>query len=190
MKLLRLVEVYERKNKPKLDALLGYYHAKGSLSTAVEDAALAKYHDGQKERRKHPHQYRLSNEMLRKAADALLQHLEAIERCKSFYDLIQLVEDKAGRMSGFGTVAIYDTALRIGGFRDLHPAEVYLHAGTRKGCRALKEAMALTNLDCSGRSVQASSLPQALQRLQPHEIEDFLCIYKGKFADGLDSELE
>jgi len=190
MKLQRLVEIYERMDKPKLDALLAYYRAKESLSTAVEDAALAKYHDGQKERRKHPHQYRLSNDMLRNSADALLQNLEAIEGCKSFEDLIRLVENTASHLSGFGKVAIYDTAFRIGGFRDLHPAEVYLHAGTRKGCRALKEAMALTNLDCSGRSIQASSLPQSLQRLQPYDIENFLCIYKGKFADGLDSELE
>jgi len=188
MKLQRLVEIYERKKKPRLDALLAYYRAKESLRAAVEDAALARYHDGQQEGRKHPHQHRLSNAILRNAADALLQHLEAIERCKSFDDLIRLVENTAGRLNGFGTVAIYDTALRIGGFRQVYPVQVYLHAGTRNGCKALRESLRLTTLDCSGQTVHPSSFPEALQRLQAHEIEDFLCIYKGRFENALDSE--
>jgi hypothetical protein len=180
MKLSRLVEVYERKNKPNLNALLAWYRAKDSLRAAVEDAALARYHEGQK----HPHQYRLSKGVLRSAADTLLQNLAGIERCESFDELHRMVEDTAGRLDGFGTVAIYDTALRIGGYRQVYPVQVYLHAGTRKGCKALKDAMGLPNLDWSGQSVQPSSLPQELQTLQPHEIEDFLCIYKGRFGNG------
>jgi hypothetical protein len=186
MKLGRLVEIYERKHKPNLNALLAWYQGKDSLRAAVEEAALARWDKGAK----HPHQHRLRNDLLQAAATTLLQNLNGIERCDSFDELIRLIEDKAGRLSGFGTVAIYDTALRIGGFRQLYPTDVYLHAGTRKGCKALKEAMGLTTLDCSGRSVHPSTLPEALQKLQPHEIEDFLCIYKGKFANRLGFEHE
>jgi hypothetical protein len=48
---------------------------------------------------------------------------------------------------------------------------VYLHAGTRRGARAL-------GLDHGSDSVSPNQLPPALRRLQPHEVEDVLCIYK------------
>ena len=83
----------------------------------------------------------------------------------------------------FGKLASYDTSLRIGAHRGLWPRWVYLHTGTRTGAKAL-------NLDISGVSLEVSDLPGPLRRLQPYEVEDFLCIYKQNLKTGrlLDSK--
>ena len=70
---------------------------------------------------------------------------------------------------------VYDTVLRIGAKLDLFPDRVYLHCGTREGARAL-------GLKWRDPWLKVDELPRELRRLKPHEIEDFLCIYKGEFA--------
>jgi hypothetical protein len=72
---------------------------------------------------------------------------------------------------GIGELYAYDTALRLGAHLRLLPRHVYLHAGTRRGARAL-------GLDHRAKSLATTSLPAALRRLRPHEIEDVLCIYE------------
>jgi len=76
---------------------------------------------------------------------------------------------------GLGDLYIYDTALRLGSFLKLSPKHVYLHAGTRAGARAL-------GLKLSEDFLRVTALPKTIQVLEPHEIEDFLCIYKAHFA--------
>jgi hypothetical protein len=51
------------------------------------------------------------------------------------------------------------------------PTKVYLHAGTRRGVRAL-------GLDYSADVLKVSALPKELRSLEPHELEDILCIFK------------
>jgi hypothetical protein len=66
---------------------------------------------------------------------------------------------------------IYDTAHRIGSKLRLSPECVYLHAGTAEGARFL-------GIDTKEEFIPKVSLPIELQKLEPHEIEDLLCIYK------------
>jgi ABC-type arginine/histidine transport system permease subunit len=75
---------------------------------------------------------------------------------------------------------VYDTALRLGANLRLLPREVYLHAGTRRGARAL-------GLDYRSESVSMRLLPAALRRLRPYEVEDVLCIYKDWLATAKDA---
>jgi hypothetical protein len=77
---------------------------------------------------------------------------------------------------GLGHLYTYDTALRIGAKLDLLPEKVYLHAGTRKGAKAL-------GLDWKARALEVASIPDELHELEPREIEDFLCIYEEKLTD-------
>ena len=76
---------------------------------------------------------------------------------------------------GIGELYVYDTALRIGAHLRLLPRQVYLHTGTRVGARAL-------GLDDRTTSVSLSHLPVGLRPLQPHEVEDVLCIYNDWLA--------
>jgi hypothetical protein len=72
---------------------------------------------------------------------------------------------------GIGELYVYDTALRLGAHLRLLPGEVYLHAGMRRGARAL-------GLDHRVRSLAPTKLPTPLRRLRPYEMEDVLCIYE------------
>ena len=74
-------------------------------------------------------------------------------------------------VGGLGELYVYDTALRIGAKLNLLPNKVYLHAGTRSGAEAL-------GFDGKATVLNVSDLPRELQKLEPHEIEDVLCIFK------------
>ena len=53
----------------------------------------------------------------------------------------------------------------------LWPELVYLHAGTKKGCKALGVAT-------KGGTVEMEKLPKAVRSLEPYHAENFLCIFK------------
>jgi hypothetical protein len=72
-------------------------------------------------------------------------------------------------------LTVYDIADRIGAYLALRPAEVFLHAGTRKGAKAL-------GLDTGSKSLSMSCLPEDLQSVEPEEAEDILCIYREVLA--------
>lgn len=117
------------------------------------------------------HQRRVGREVLTKASRKLLRRQTKIEACESFAELIAIVEEATANIYRFGELAAYDTSLRLGAWLGLSPERVYLHAGTRKGARALGLATAKGYLEMD-------ELPDPLQVLEPREVEDFLCIYK------------
>lgn len=66
----------------------------------------------------------------------------------------------------------------------IYPSKVYLHRGTREGCKALKEALSEDlgrNLNCRSETLERKYFPEPIQELEPYEIEDFLCFYKDDF---------
>jgi hypothetical protein len=80
---------------------------------------------------------------------------------------------------GVNEMYVYDAAKRIGVYRRLTPQKVYLHAGVRKGVKAL-------GLNTRGRrSVEFDELPRSLRGLSPHDLENFLCSYRGRFRSGI-----
>jgi hypothetical protein len=94
-----------------------------------------------------------------------------LQSARSFAELIARVDTTVRPVRGIGELYVYDTALRLGAHLRLLPDDVYLHAGTRRGAKAL-------GLDHRSDSIPPSQLPAALHRLRPHEVEDVLCIYK------------
>lgn len=68
---------------------------------------------------------------------------------------------------------MYDVAFRIGSFLGIEPDLVYLHAGTCKGARLL---------GVRGKVARVDEFPDALRRLEPWQLEDFLCRYAKKFV--------
>jgi hypothetical protein len=163
-----LVALYIRRDRPKLEAQLASYRNKPTLSAAIQDAAFAVTEKGGK----HRHQWRISDDVLEKAATSLLKYAAEIQACDTFSVLLPTVEKRKG-VKGFGRLAVYDTALRIGAFRRVYPDKVYLHSGTRKGWKAL-------GFDGNRDTVPVDDVPEALRVLAPHEVEDFLCIYKAR----------
>jgi hypothetical protein len=57
-----------------------------------------------------------------------------------------------------------------------YPLKVYLHRGTRIGAENLGVSNGKDVLDMS-------ELPKALQKMEPYQVEDFLCICKDELKN-------
>ncbi len=167
MNLKAIAHIYVRDIRPRAQTELDWFRQQPSLESAIEQAALATNSEG----KRYSHQYRLKKTALEEARRVLLMNSKAIAQSKSFDDLFSLVETRVGGITGIGELYIYDTSLRIGAKLGLLPTKVYLHAGTRKGARAL-------GFESKARTLEMSELPPELGQLEPHEIEDVLCIFK------------
>jgi hypothetical protein len=157
------------------DDWIEYCRSQKALGDQAFAAAVAR--DGRG--KKHPHQFRLSNSTLETVGSILRENVNELKRCKDFDAILRFVE--TNKVVGFGQLAIYDTALRIGHCMEKLPQIVYLHAGTRKGAKFHKIKHA--NEDY----ILPDELPAELRDLAPHDVEDFLCLYKDgqlRFDDG------
>lgn len=164
-----LVAIYSRKHGPRLAAYLDYFQALRSLNDAIRYACQGK------EGKIHIHQHRVGKEKLGQAQKELQRHAGEIASCATFGELLALVEDRTSSIDRFGILAVYDTSLRLGAYRDLWPEIVYLHAGTKKGCKALGVAT-----KC--KAIEMARLPKPIRLLEPYQAEDFLCIFKNECA--------
>ena len=142
-----------------------YWANHSSFNLAIQTAALSTLPCG----KRHPHQRRIPANTLRCAAYSLTK--QGLAASGTFHDLHQTVHATISNIGRIGELAVYDIACRIGAYLGLTPDRVYLHAGTRRGARALA---------LRGSSIGKQDLPRAFQVLSPAEIEDCLCIYKNQ----------
>lgn len=167
MKLEAIVRTYIRKIRPKAKAEIDWFAHQPSLDAAIEKAALAV----NSRAKRYSHQRRLTKVALKQAFRALLEESAAIEKSRDFDELFRIIRAAVKPIPGIGELYVYDTSFRIGAKLNLFPTKVYLHAGTRRGVRAL-------GLDHSADTLKVSALPKELRGLEPHELEDILCIFK------------
>ena len=165
-----LVGIYKKQFAPRIEKYLRFFENLNSLDDAIRVAALATGKDG----KIHGHQRRVGRKILTKTSKKLLRHTDELGACETFDDLLNCVEDKTQRIERFGELAVYDTSLRVGAHLGLWPELVYLHAGTKKGCKAL-------GVDASNGIIEMGDLPKPIRTLAPYQTEDFLCIFKGSF---------
>lgn len=170
MSLELIVRTYKVNIQPKAQYELTRF-AELETAIAVEKAALAINH---KEKR-FSHQRRLKKANLEEAKTKLLANLNELKASTNFDDLFLLVKKLVRPIKGIGELYVYDTALRIGANLGLLPTKVYLHAGTRTGAKRL-------GFQGKEPTIAVSRFPKALQKLQPHEIEDVLCIFKDELG--------
>jgi len=167
MKLKAIARTYIRRIRPRAQAEIDWFTHQPSLDAAIEKAALAINSQG----KRYSHQRRLKKPALKQALRALLDESGAIKQVRNFDELFRLIGAAVKPISGIGELYVYDTSLRIGAKLNLLPTIVYLHAGTRLGARAL-------GLDYSAVTLKVSALPTEFRILDPHELEDVLCIFK------------
>jgi hypothetical protein len=172
MHLQRLIRIYHHTHGPRHLKILGFYKSLDSLKEVIKQGTLANRGDG----KMHGHQRRVGHKVLCEASLVLLEHSDEIKNCSTFADLLNNIERWTKGIYRFGKLAAYDTALRIGARLDLWPEVVYLHTGTKKGCAAL-------GFTTNRPFIQMDELPSPLHELQPHEVENFLCIFKDKFGE-------
>lgn len=168
-RLKAIVRTYVRKIRPRAQAEIDWFAHQPSLGAAIETAALAVNSHG----KRYSHQRRLKKAALRQALRALLHELEEIEQSRDFDELFRLINAAVKTIPGIGELYVYDTSLRIGAKLNMFPTAIYLHAGTRLGAQAL-------GLDDSAATLKVSALPREFRTLEPHELEDVLCIFKNE----------
>lgn len=149
---------------------LRFFRTQISFDEVIACAALAKRRDG----KRHNHQRRIPRVALNESLERLMLVRPELKSAKTFAEIHSVVERTILSIYKIGELTVYDTALRIAAWRQLHPKVVYLHAGTREGARAL-------GLNVRRPFIPVAELPAALRKLSAHEIEDVLCIYKDLF---------
>ena len=164
-----MVQLYIKCKRPKAQKELESFH-KSPFEEALGRAALAEHEDGERL----GHQRRLRPETLRRARNVLLDAAKELSERDSFDALHDRVKELLNGIRGLGELYYYDTALRVAGPARM-PMRVYLHQGTREGARAL-------GLDWHADSLDPRALPRQLAVLEPHEMEDFLCIFKSRLT--------
>ena len=141
------------------------FQSLGSLREAISIAAKGTDVAG-----KHfSHQNRILKSADGPAVDDLLSAADEIAACKSFDQLLELVEAVLRNVHGAGELHAYDTSFRIGARLGLLPEKVYLHAGTRKGAVAI-------GFSGKERFIDMQQFPLPLREFKPWELESFLCI--------------
>jgi hypothetical protein len=156
-----------------------------SLKEAIEDAVYG--YDP--ERKRDYHQRRIDKDVLEQMTK-VLQHplvLEELERCENFEQVMAIVYSQ--KIKGFGSLAVYDTALRLGAYLGHYPSYVFLHAGTEEGASNLIGKNIVKHKShyfCGDESfpyVSMEIFPKELQELEPYHLENFLCHYKDELKD-------
>lgn len=171
-----VVRNYKSRYRQRARDELEFFAQLPTLSDAIEYAAFAK--DGRGKR--FSHQRRLKVVALQRAHSMLWANSYRMNSCTNFAELYETVDVALQRVAGIGELYVYDTTLRLGAHLKLSPDKIYLHAGTRVGAEAL-------GLDGRAQTLEVRELPNELHELEPHEIEDVLCIYKSllhQFSDN------
>jgi len=164
-----IIRSYSINSRPRKEVEFNWFRRQSSIESAIISATEAKDERG----KQYSHQRRIDKNAIREAKTILLENADDIKKSKSFHHLWLLIRDLIKPISGIGDLYIYDTALRIGAFLNLLPDKVYLHAGTRKGAKAINHP------EWKNDWIEIETLPKELKQLSADEIEDILCIYKG-----------
>lgn len=162
-----IVRAYREKKESNEDRYWQYYHTRRSLTDAITKAAMAELPSG----KRFSHQRRIPRAVLIKMKDTLVAAQGSLSACKTFDELLELIDRLTRNITGIGNLTVYDTAHRLGAYLNLRPEFVYLHAGARTGAKAL-------GLDHRANKLPLNAFPKALHQLRPEQIEDCICIFK------------
>jgi hypothetical protein len=164
-----IVRAYIAHCRPGAHEELSSFRAEPTLAAAIQRAGMAMRTDG----KRYDHQRRIPLAALEAATSRLRR--APLHMARDFDQLLRTVGRIIRPVHGVGELTVYDTALRIGSKLDLLPTRVYLHSGTREGARAL-------DLNWRAPYLEPEDFPPEFLELQPHEIEDCLCIFRSRFA--------
>jgi hypothetical protein len=169
MNLRRDIADYKENAFRRLQTIERFYQ-RLSLIQAIEYAASAADPEG----KINPHQRRIGIKRLRQSAKIIKNYTSEIKRAKSFADIFLVTEEIKEENRGLGDLWSYDTALRIAfnRGRSFSPQAVFIQAGVLKGVRKIFPDKRMTS-----RTLPVKIFPMPLQKLEPFEIENFLCVW-------------
>ena len=164
-----IVQTYISGRREDVKRELRYFSSPKSLDDVISLAALSQFRNG----KRHPHQRRIPKDTLQMAKKNLIAHKSKLKSCRSFDNLHEVVRQTIGPIYRIGELAVYDISCRLGAYLGHSPDYIYLHAGTRKGAKAL-------GLPTGRKKLKIKNLPHSFTILSPHEAEDCLCLYKSQ----------
>jgi hypothetical protein len=148
-------------------------HLKHYVGKDLEEVLPKLLRGGDDEREVDPHQRRLNGYVYDEVKEVLeAMGLGIFVKCPSFSHIFTHINNC--RVSGFGRLAVYDAALRVGAMHGMYPADVYVQQGSEEGAKKLGLEIGDKNI------VKYANLPAPLKRLDPFEVENFLCIFKNR----------
>ena len=170
----------ERNDNCSVDRVVKYVLKQKNIEEAINTAVISRAENG----KKHSHQRRLPNNCLEDYAQKLLEIKKQISQTKSFDSLYMLLEQN--RIHGVGELLIYDVSVRIGEYLKIYPETIYVHAGTRIGLQNLQKEK------IHEKQIKKETLPEPFRSsdLTPGQLEDFFCIYKDIFSNGIKDNKE
>ncbi|QCT01391.1 hypothetical protein E6C60_0669 [Paenibacillus algicola] len=184
MKLTALVKQYEKNMANYEEWKLSDFRSKyKSIEEHIKDAVWGYLPD----RKRDSHQVQLDKDVLEEVTTQLLDQgvIDQLNQCKNFDEILVVIY--CVKVKGFGSLSVYDTALRLGAYYHLYPEMVYLHRGAEYGAKML---LKLTSTDeriryfCNDPNypyIQKEHFPHELQNLTAQHIENFLCRMKEQF---------
>lgn len=130
------------------------------------------------------HQTQIARDVLDEMERRLLDKaiMDKMENCKDFLDLFTIIYDES--IAGFGSLCVYDTSIRLGSVFNLYPDVVFLHRGAFEGAKNLfgkdkLESLIINyNEDPGYPCILKNDLPEELQSLEAHHLENFFCRFK------------
>ncbi len=168
-----LVSYYIEEHRDRMKRYLKDYKDQPTLNGTIKIAALCLSSKG----KRHGHQWCIKPAALNESATKLLGVQNKIKMCRDFGDLRGFVDSTIRSIWGIGNLTIYDTSLRIGAKLGLYPKTVYLQRGVISGAKALGIYHKRESIPIKHISIEHIPKPIS-SRLEPYEIEDFLCVCK------------
>lgn len=167
-RLVNIIRDYKKRKQNDPDSWVEHAKNQKNLSAAIKVSALSVNERG----KRNPHQ-RFATRWIPTALNDFASELSKFEveikKAKTF-DQIHDIVSKV-KIKGISDLAIYDTAMRIGMYREIPPDKIFLHAGTRRGAEKI-----LGRIDRP--FILAKELPVEFHNIPCWQIEDILCIYK------------
>ena len=139
----------------------------------------------------HPHQWCGRMKEVKPVYASMVQKLSATVERQEFHSFEDIYNHVASQKEPkFGDLAIYDASLRLAWHsgedqkEQLLPRMVYLHQGAYEGALSLFKLGLLKGIKQAKElemPVEASCFPYPISTMEPHHIENLLCIFKPLF---------
>lgn len=175
-----IVREYRIEEEARIEDEIKFYKKyKNDVELLIKMAVIGITPEG----KRHSHQWRIDRKAMKEMGKILIICKDLILGSKSFEEIMGIIYDL--QVDGFGTLSVYDTALRIGACFDIYPEFVCLHAGALEGAKNLL-GLKIDNLVSFFRNdnrypyLYKEQFPTEVQVLPPFHIEAFLCIKKDK----------
>ena len=163
-----LIQTYKKETGKHLQNVKTAFE-KFNLKEAIEKGAKAI--DPTNDNKMFSHQRRVGFKVANSGYELLKQRENDLIRCRSFEEILVITDEVSKQIYRLGPLWSYDTALRIGFQKEIYPKNVYLQAGVKNGYKKI------FNQNPKNRFEEKNKFPKELQILEPHEIENFLCIW-------------